>query len=186
MDWYFHVIDIVVTLTSSKIILSPRLVPRIKLDWTTYQVHMILQMCHFQFLIFGRKKTVELMTFDSSIVPILLFKLAVQLTPFRKIILNWFRTPVGKKMPEMQLGSHTLRSHGVKMPKVHQYDSLILLLLAAVDLTLNLIEPFHRFVGKEMMTDLKYRFQKDTIPFWAVPVCISFSPALFFLSYIEY
>ncbi|XP_050149967.1 lipid phosphate phosphatase 2-like isoform X1 [Malus sylvestris] len=106
------------------------------------------------------------------------------LTPFRKIILNWFRTPVGKKMPEMQLGSHTLRSHGVKVAKLlHKYDWLILLLLAAVDVTLNLIEPFHRFVGKEMMTDLKYPFQKDTIPFWAVPIYAVLLPVAIFLVY---
>lgn len=75
-------------------------------------------------------------------------------------------------MPDFQLESHTLKSHGVKVAKVHKYDWLILLLLAAVDITLNVIEPFHRFVGEEMMTDLKYPFHKDTIPFWAVPVCI--------------
>ncbi|BBH04130.1 lipid phosphate phosphatase 2, partial [Prunus dulcis] len=73
-------------------------------------------------------------------------------------------------MPDFQLGSHTLKSHGVEVAKVHKYDWLILLLLAAVDITLNVIEPFHRFVGEEMMTDLKYPFHKDTIPLWAVPV----------------
>ncbi|CAN6714362.1 unnamed protein product [Malus baccata var. baccata] len=86
-------------------------------------------------------------------------------------------------MPEMQLGSHTLRSHGVKVAKLHKYDWLILLLLAAVDVTLNLIEPFHRFVGKEMMTDLKYPFQKDTIPFWAVPIYAVLLPVAIFLVY---
>ncbi|AQK97648.1 Lipid phosphate phosphatase 2 [Zea mays] len=31
-------------------------------------------------------------------------------------------------------------------------------------------EPFHRFVGSEMMTDLRYPMKGNTVPFWAVPI----------------
>lgn len=75
-------------------------------------------------------------------------------------------------MPEILLGAHTLQSHGVKLARVHMHDWLILLLLMVIDGILNIIEPFHRFIGQDMMTDLTYPFKHDTIPFWAVPVCI--------------
>lgn len=73
-------------------------------------------------------------------------------------------------MPDIQLGIHTVRSHGFKVVKVHMNDWLILLLLVAIEIMLNAIEPFHRFVSEEMMNDLKYPFREDTVPFWAVPV----------------
>lgn len=75
-------------------------------------------------------------------------------------------------MTDILLGAHTLSSHGVKVLRIHLYDWLILLLLVAIDAFLNLIEPFHRYVGEEMMTDLKFPFHEDTIPAWAVPVCV--------------
>lgn len=74
-------------------------------------------------------------------------------------------------MPEVQLGAHTVRSHGLQVVRFHMHDWLILLLLCVIDGVLNIIEPFHRFVGADMMTDLKYPLQDNTIPFWAVPVC---------------
>lgn len=73
-------------------------------------------------------------------------------------------------MPELQLGAHTIRSHGAHVAKIHWHDWLILLLLVVIDIILNIIEPFHRFVGADMMTDLKYPLQGNTIPFWSVPV----------------
>lgn len=74
-------------------------------------------------------------------------------------------------MVDIQLGAHTIKSHGKKVLKVHLHDWLILVLLIVIDVILNIIEPFHRFVGKDMMTDLRYPFKGNTIPFWAVPVC---------------
>ncbi|KAK4409581.1 Lipid phosphate phosphatase 2 [Sesamum angolense] len=73
-------------------------------------------------------------------------------------------------MRENQFIGHTIRSHGSKLARVHKHDWLILLLLVAMDIGLNLIEPFHRYVSAELMTDLKYPFKKDTVPMWAVPV----------------
>ena len=57
-----------------------------------------------------------------------------------------------------------------KLALSHKHDWLILLLLAAIEGLLNLIEPFHRYVGRDMMTDLMFPFKKDTIPMWGVPV----------------
>lgn len=56
------------------------------------------------------------------------------------------------------------------MARLHMYDWIILLFLAVVDGLLNIIEPFHRFVGRDMMTDLRYPLKGNTIPFWAVPL----------------
>jgi diacylglycerol diphosphate phosphatase / phosphatidate phosphatase len=50
------------------------------------------------------------------------------------------------------------------------YDWIILVCLAVLDGILNIIEPFHRFVGRDMMTDFRYPLKGNTIPFWAVPV----------------
>ncbi|EEC83451.1 hypothetical protein OsI_28949 [Oryza sativa Indica Group] len=72
-------------------------------------------------------------------------------------------------MPDIQLGCHTIRSHGTSVARLHMYDWIILLFLAVVDGLLNIIEPFHRFVGRDMMTDLRYPLKGNTIPFWAVP-----------------
>ncbi|KAG6382656.1 hypothetical protein SASPL_157635 [Salvia splendens] len=73
-------------------------------------------------------------------------------------------------MPEIQLGAHTFRTHGAQVARFHMHDWLILFLLVAIDIILNVIEPFHRFVGQDMMTDLKYPLKDNTIPFWAVPI----------------
>ena len=74
-------------------------------------------------------------------------------------------------MPETNLGPYTVKSHGGKLARTHFQDWLILLILAAVEGFLNYIEPFHRYVGKDMMTDLMYPYHDDSIPMWAVPVC---------------
>lgn len=50
------------------------------------------------------------------------------------------------------------------------HDWLILLLLVVIEATLLAIHPFRRFVGKDMMEDLKYPMKENTVPFWAVPV----------------
>ncbi|KAK6119969.1 hypothetical protein DH2020_046296 [Rehmannia glutinosa] len=73
-------------------------------------------------------------------------------------------------MPEIQLGAHTIRSHGAQVARFHMHDWLILMLLVVIEIVLNVIEPFHRFVGEDMMTDLKYPLKDNTIPFWAVPI----------------
>ncbi|KAG6410374.1 hypothetical protein SASPL_128432 [Salvia splendens] len=74
------------------------------------------------------------------------------------------------EMPEIQLGAHTLRSHGAQVARFHMHDWFILFLLVAIDISLNVIEPFHRFVGQDMMTELKYPLKDNTVPIWAVPI----------------
>jgi len=75
-------------------------------------------------------------------------------------------------MPEIQLGAHTIKSHGVKVARIHMHDWIILILLVAIEAVLIFIEPFHRFVGEGMMTDLMYPLKPNTVPAWAVPVCV--------------
>lgn len=74
------------------------------------------------------------------------------------------------KMPEIQLGVHTIRSHGAKVARTHMHDWFVFLFLVVMEIILNVIEPFHRFVGSGMMEDLKYPLQENTVPVWAVPV----------------
>ncbi|CAH9146397.1 unnamed protein product [Cuscuta epithymum] len=82
---------------------------------------------------------------------------------------------------EVVLGcQYTIRSHGAVVSKHHKYDWLILILLVVVDVVLNLIHPFYRFVGEDMMTDLKYPFKDNTVPIWAVPIYAGLLPILIF------
>ena len=50
------------------------------------------------------------------------------------------------------------------------HDWLILMLLLVIEVVLFIIHPFYRFVGKDMMTDLRYPIKDSTVPVWAVPV----------------
>ncbi|CAL0308282.1 unnamed protein product [Lupinus luteus] len=85
------------------------------------------------------------------------------------------------RMGEVQLGSHTLRSHGYTVARTHKHDWLILFLLVVIDIILYIIHPFYRFVGKDMMTDLRYPLKSNTVPFWAVPIYAVLLPMLIFL-----
>ncbi|PIA60290.1 hypothetical protein AQUCO_00300058v1 [Aquilegia coerulea] len=71
-------------------------------------------------------------------------------------------------MPDIQLGSHTIQSHGVHLARFHMHDWIILLLLVVIEIVLNVIEPFYRFVGEDMMTDLKYPLKSNTVPVWSI------------------
>ncbi|KAL6960956.1 putative lipid phosphate phosphatase 3, chloroplastic [Sarracenia purpurea var. burkii] len=84
-------------------------------------------------------------------------------------------------MMEVQLGSHTVRSHGFTLARTHMHDWLILMLLLAIDAILNLICPFQRFVGKDMMADLKYPLKDNAVPIWAVPIYAVLLPIAIFL-----
>ncbi|CAH9086921.1 unnamed protein product [Cuscuta epithymum] len=97
---------------------------------------------------------------------------------------NFRRVPLAEReMREVQLGSHTVRSHGVSVARTHMHDWLILFLLAVAIVILNVINPFYRFVGKDMMADLKYPFKNNTVPFWAVPVYSVLMPISIFLGF---
>ncbi|GLT51968.1 hypothetical protein SLA2020_253370 [Shorea laevis] len=86
-------------------------------------------------------------------------------------------------MSEILLGAHTVKSHGLKVARTHKHDWIMVLLLVVIDALLNFIEPFHRFVGEGMMTDFKYPFHQDTIPFWVVGIVVILLPLIVFLVY---
>ncbi|XVE72129.1 hypothetical protein DITRI_Ditri11bG0013700 [Diplodiscus trichospermus] len=85
------------------------------------------------------------------------------------------------RMKEVQLGSHTVRSHGASVARTHMYDWLILLLLLVIEVVLYIIHPFYRFVGKDMIDDLRYPLKSNTVPVWAVPVYAVLLPMTIFL-----
>lgn len=74
-----------------------------------------------------------------------------------------------------------MQSHGRKVARFHLHDWLILMLLVVIEIGLNIIHPFYRFVGQDMMTDLKYPMKANTVPIWAVPV--SFFVLLVYILY---
>lgn len=74
-----------------------------------------------------------------------------------------------ENMADIQLGAHSVRSHGIQVARFHMHDWIILVLLVVIDIGLNVIDPYYRFVGSDMMTDLRYPMKSNTVPFWAVP-----------------
>ncbi|MCL7048832.1 hypothetical protein MKW94_016464 [Papaver nudicaule] len=86
-------------------------------------------------------------------------------------------------MREAPPGSHTIRTHGYKLARNHMHDWLILVLLGVIVLVLNLTHPFYRFVGKDMMTDLKYPLKENTVPVWAVPIYAVLLPVIIFTGF---
>ncbi|TYG60693.1 hypothetical protein ES288_D07G087300v1 [Gossypium darwinii] len=85
------------------------------------------------------------------------------------------------KMDEVQLGSHTIRSHGFAIARTHMHDWLILVLLVVIWVVILIIHPFYGFVGKDMMDDLRYPLQSNTVPVWAVPMYAVLLPMLIFI-----
>nr|GFA98951.1 lipid phosphate phosphatase 2-like [Tanacetum cinerariifolium] len=83
---------------------------------------------------------------------------------------------------KLSLNLFYMQSHGRRVARIHHmHDSLILILLAVIEVGLNVIHPFYRFVGKDMMTNLKYPLKENTIPFWAVPIYAVILPIVVFL-----
>ncbi|KAK7280421.1 hypothetical protein RJT34_25485 [Clitoria ternatea] len=66
--------------------------------------------------------------------------------------------------------AHTIKSHGATLARNHARDWFILLLLVVIEVVLYVIHPFYRFVGRDMMEDLKYPLKGNTVPIWAVPL----------------
>ncbi|KAL1553615.1 putative lipid phosphate phosphatase 3, chloroplastic [Salvia divinorum] len=98
-----------------------------------------------------------------------------------------FRTMFQVRPSQFELECrHTIRSHGRKLAGDHKHDWLILLLLVVIEITLNVINPFYRFVGEGMMEDLKYPMKENTVPIWAVPLYAVLLPmTVFFLYYLR-
>ncbi|KAL2546252.1 putative lipid phosphate phosphatase 3 [Forsythia ovata] len=98
-----------------------------------------------------------------------------------------FRNMFQGRRDEPELGCrHTIKSHGAELARKHKFDWLILLLLLVIEIILYVIHPFHRFVGEDMMTDLKYPMKDNTVPVWAVPLYAILLPvSIFLLFYIR-
>ncbi|XP_063939903.1 putative lipid phosphate phosphatase 3, chloroplastic [Daucus carota subsp. sativus] len=75
---------------------------------------------------------------------------------------------------------HTIRSHGTTVARTHMHDWFILLFLMCVEIILNIIHPFNRFVGKDMMSDLKYPLKDNTVSLWTVPIYAVLLPIIVF------
>ncbi|KAG2302104.1 hypothetical protein Bca52824_030755 [Brassica carinata] len=86
-------------------------------------------------------------------------------------------------MQEIDLGIHTIRSHGGSVASKHKHDWIILVILVAIEIGLQLISPFYRYVGRDMMTDLKYPFNDNTVPVWSVPIYAVLLPIIVFVCF---
>ncbi|XP_039012588.1 lipid phosphate phosphatase 2-like [Hibiscus syriacus] len=80
-----------------------------------------------------------------------------------------------------QRGRHPIKTHGTKVARDHLHDWLILMLLVMIEVGLFVIHPFYRFVGKDMMADLKYPMKDNTVPLWAVPIYSVLLPICVFI-----
>ncbi|KAE8653766.1 Lipid phosphate phosphatase 1 [Hibiscus syriacus] len=80
-----------------------------------------------------------------------------------------------------QHGRHPIKTHGAKVARDHLHDWLILMLLVMIEVGLFIIHPFYRFVGKDMMADLKYPMKDNTVPVWAVPIYSVLLPICVFI-----
>ncbi|KAF7102394.1 hypothetical protein CFC21_103537 [Triticum aestivum] len=79
-----------------------------------------------------------------------------------------------------------LRTHGKEVARLHLFDWIVLLLLVATTGALGLVQPFHRFVAQDMMSDLRYPMKGSTVPDWAVPVIAIVVPMVFIVgTYIK-
>lgn len=79
-----------------------------------------------------------------------------------------------------QINSNMMSS-GVTVARTYIYDWLILMVIVVIGPLLHLIHPFYRFVGKDMMTNLKYPLKSNTVPFWAVPMYALLLPMVIFV-----
>lgn len=77
----------------------------------------------------------------------------------------------------------TIRGATYKLLRFHVHDWLALLALAILLAVLNIISPFHRFVGITMMGDLMYPLLSNTVPTAVVPVIAMVIPLLVFVAY---
>ncbi|XVE84888.1 hypothetical protein DITRI_Ditri17bG0048000 [Diplodiscus trichospermus] len=82
---------------------------------------------------------------------------------------------------EGQRARYPIKTHGAKVAKDHLHDWLILMFLLVIEVVLFTIHPFYRFVGKDMMNDLKYPMKDNTVPIWAVPMYSVLLPICVFL-----
>ncbi|KAF7808836.1 lipid phosphate phosphatase 2-like isoform X1 [Senna tora] len=98
---------------------------------------------------------------------------------------EWFALLI-VSMGQVDPAAHTIKSHGASLARNHLRDWLILLLLLVIEIVLFAIHPFYRFVGRDMMEDLRYPMKDNTVPVWAVPLYAVLLPiAVFLLFYMR-
>ena len=68
----------------------------------------------------------------------------------------------------------TLRGAAYKLFRFHLHDWLAIFGLAILDVVLNVISPFYRYVGQTMIGDFMYPLKGNTVPVAAVPVNLSY------------
>ncbi|KAF3785310.1 hypothetical protein EJ110_NYTH28268 [Nymphaea thermarum] len=77
--------------------------------------------------------------------------------PYYPLLVVLFSKGSSKDMPKPLLVTHTIKSHGVQLVRLHVHDWLILALVMVLEFVLSeVVPPFHRFIGREVMVDLKY------------------------------
>ncbi|XP_057848962.2 lipid phosphate phosphatase 2 [Cryptomeria japonica] len=86
-------------------------------------------------------------------------------------------------MRQQHGSNYSRRSHGVKLLRYHMHDWIMIMGLLVLEIILNIIHPFYRFVGRDMMTDLMYPMKSNTVPLWSVPVYAVLLPILIFFVY---
>ncbi|KAK9116217.1 hypothetical protein Sjap_015164 [Stephania japonica] len=86
-------------------------------------------------------------------------------------------------MMDVQHGRPNMRSHGVRVARAHYRNWLLVVLFGGTELILFIVDPFHSFVGKDMMTNLKYPKKNITIRFWVVPLFAVLFPIVVFLAF---
>ncbi|GAA0149308.1 phosphatase [Lithospermum erythrorhizon] len=88
---------------------------------------------------------------------------------------------------EIELGGgYSVKTYGAKLAWIHRNDWIVLLLLVGIELVLNIIHPFYRFVGRDMLDDLKFPFKGNTVPIWSVPLYAVLLPiAIFIFIYLR-
>ncbi|KAL6847876.1 hypothetical protein ACP4OV_022004 [Aristida adscensionis] len=100
----------------------------------------------------------------------------------RSVIFSSLPLAIRDMLREVQIGSHTIQTHGASLARKHTHDWVVLIFLAAVVIALHYAPPFSRFVGKDMMTDIRYPVKQSTIPAWGVPIISILCPWAIFVS----
>jgi len=62
---------------------------------------------------------------------------------------------------QLDPSAHTIKSYGSTLARKHIRDWLILLLLIVIEIVLFVIHPFKRFVGRDMMEDIRIFVKKQ-------------------------
>ncbi|BBN15092.1 diacylglycerol diphosphate phosphatase / phosphatidate phosphatase [Marchantia polymorpha subsp. ruderalis] len=77
-------------------------------------------------------------------------------------------------IPDMKLG---------QLFKHHLKDWLVIVLLIILDVVLNIIHPFNRYVGSMNIDSVRFPHKKNTVPVWSVPIYAVLLPILIFIGY---